>query len=549
MLNQEAPPNPQRDLYDQSASTALDTLRLLGTPEAIRDLAHRLRPYEFGNAEYRCALGLISAPEPALARESLGRALVDPDHPIDREFLNVLQVLDGDSKEHAYGQRQQVLQELVAALPKKRGVALAISLTTAVNEAWNGVPLAASTTEALVRQLIARFDQLPPRQQSELLGDRWNKIGGPALLPILRRYATAFDDHLDRNSPTGQAAIRVSMSALQHWYELDPVGARPAILNEITRPHPRYDARVLGLLPDKTLPEIDSTLAEHLTASDGMPQSGHLASLIARYATDAILPTVLATLDPPLGRWACDVQTPLLAYVLRVRSSLAQPRIERALAARGRGFSGCYRALLLDIAVIHYDPLLESLAVRGLDDPDARVRSTSATLLGRFGSPAAESVLLDHYKSWSETRVGRGIALNPTLAAPPAIREEAGVGFTLLQALTTGQSWLTDGSQLRSLLATTEAVSLRTRLESEVRIWDHPPLVISATSPGSLSFVANVAQYELGSVEALEDKLAQFPAGTRFQLRVSGPDSPAKSDLDAKLRAFLSDHKMVVPSK
>jgi hypothetical protein len=550
MLNQPAPARPPVEAYYLSLTQALNTLRFLGSPDAIRELANRLRGSPIGNGDAICVLGLISAPEPAVAREALETALVDPDRAIGSQFLYALQTVSADPKARAAnGQqdRQRVLEKLVAALSKKRGDALSISLTTAVNEAWNGTPLPSSTTDALVQQLIAMFDSLPPEQQSTLLGDRWDKVADRAMLPILRRHAVAFDDRLNPNSPSGQAALHVGASALQHWYELDPAGARPAIINEITRPSLRHDARVLGLLPDKTLPEVDSILAEHFAASDGFPQSAYIASLIARYATDAILPAVLAKLDPLLGKWACAVQGPILAYTLRVRPSLARPRIERALAARGNGFSGCYQQLLSSISDLYYDPILEDLAVHGLDDPDPRVIGSSATLLGRFGSPRVESVLLQRYMSWSEKWAGREAELNPALADRGPQSDEIGVGSYLLEALTTGKSWLTDGSKLQSLLTLTKGARLRRTLDDDLRIWNSSLLAITVNQPrGSLPFDARVAQYKLSSMEALEEKLGQFSVGTRFALTVSGPDSPAGRTRDAGLRTFLSDHGMIV---
>jgi hypothetical protein len=550
ILNQPATARPPVEAYYRSLTRALNTLRFLGSPDAIRELANRLRGSPIGNGDAICVLGLISAPEPAVAREALEAALVDPDRSISSRFLYALQTVSADPKDRAAsGQqgRQRVLEKLVAALSKKRGDALSISLTTAVNEAWNGTPLPSSTTDALVQQLIARFDSLPAEQQSTLLGDRWDKVADRAMLPILRRHAVAFDDRLNPNSPSGQTALRVGASALQHWYELDPAGARPAIINEITRPSPRYGAHVLGLLPDKTLPEVDSILAEHFTASEGVPQSAYTASLIARYATDAILPAVLAKLDPLLGRWACGVQDPILAYTLRVRPSLARPRIERALAARGNGFAGCYRQLLSSVSELYYDPILEDLAVDGLDDPDPRVTWSSATLLSRFGSPRAESVLLRHYMSWSEKWAGREAELNPAPADRGPQNDEIGVGSYLLEALTTGKSWLTDGSKLQGLLLVTRGVRLRRTLDDDLRIWNSPPLAITVNQPlGSRPFDARVAQYKLGSMEALQEKLGQFPAGTRFALPVSAPDSPAGSPSDAALRRFLGDHGMIV---
>jgi hypothetical protein len=156
-------------------------------------------------------------------------------------------------------------------------------------------------------------------------------------------------------------------------------------------------------------------------------------------------------------------------------------------------------------------------------------------------------VLLRHYTSWSEKWAGREAGLNPTLADRGPQSDEIGVGSYLLEALTTGKSWLTDGSKLQSLLPVTSGARLRKTLDDDLRIWNSPPLAITVNQRrGSLPFDARVAQYKLGSMEALEEKLGQFPVGTRFALPVSGPDSPAGRASDAALRVFLGDHGMIV---
>src|SRR5262249_43624398 len=183
---------------------------------------------------------------------------------------------------------------------------------------------------------------------------RWDKIASPAMIPLLRQRAQFYRDYTEMREIGAYNSLQLSAAALQRWYELDPSGARPAFINEITRPRPRFGARVLGILPDKTLPEVDFALAEHFAASDDYEGSANLVSLIARYSTEAILPQVLQKLDPLLGKWACAIQDPALAYILRVSPELARPRIERAVAARGKDFTGCNHELFQTISEIHY---------------------------------------------------------------------------------------------------------------------------------------------------------------------------------------------------
>jgi hypothetical protein len=241
------------------------------------------------------------------------------------------------------------------------------------------------------------------------------------------------------------------------------------------------------------------------------------------------------------------VQNPILAYVLRVDPSLARPRIEKALAARGDGLSACYQELLRSLADLHYDPILEAIAARGLDDPDWRVRTSSAALLGRFGAPEIEAVLMEQYRRWSEKWAGRESELNPVFAEYGAQLDAIREGSALLHALTTATSWLTDANRLQNLLSMTNATRLRDTLEGHLNAWTDAPMTITVNrSSGPQALEARVAQYELRSMQALEDKLSQFPAGTAFTLQFSGPDSAARRESENRLSAFIRGRGMVV---
>ena len=271
-------------------------------------------------------------------------------------------------------------------------------------------------------------------------------------------------------------SLQLSASALRRWYELDPAGARPAIIAEISRPRPRFGARVLGILPDETLPEVDFTLAEHFAASDDLDGSSHLASLIARYATAAILPQITEKLDPKIGKWACDIQDPILAYLLRVNPAIARPRIEQAIAARGEEFTACNHELFQGISEIRYDPVLEEIGIQSLDDPDPEVAMTAATMLGKFGSPAAESALWQRYASWSAQWAGHESQLDITFA--DGLDEKVyqlGLGQNLMQALATGKSWLSDKTRLQRLSQLTKVRRIQQQLDGYLKIWEDPP--------------------------------------------------------------------------
>jgi hypothetical protein len=319
---------------------------------------------------------------------------------------------------------------------------------------------------------------------------------------------------------------------------MDPNGARPAVIAEITRPRPRYSARLLGMLPDKTLAEADSALAEHLSTTTDLDGSANIASLIARYGSDAILPQVLGQLDPLIGKSACAIQNPLLAYVLRVAPELARPRIEQAIDTRGVGFSACYHSIFQDISEIYFDSVLEEIGVRSLDDADLQLAMTAATMLGRFGSSSAERALLERYQRWSQQWTGRESELNlPFAQSSSDLTNQLGLGQNLMRSLATGQHWFADAKKLEQLARMSEVTHIHHQSEQYIKAWQNQPLMISFDHMGpNDEFHAQVVQYELHSMDALKDKLAQFPSGTKFIL---SPESNA-----SEIREFVTAHGM-----
>jgi hypothetical protein len=551
-LDAPAPPKPeQMEQYANSRRQAIETLRFLGTVDAAREMARRMRGEDSGGLDYICQLGLISSPERSAARTALADALADSDHPIDATFLYTMRMVNSDPNTTNANWRedqQRVVEELLAALPNKRGKALSISLSTAVNEAWNGVALPRETTDKLASQLVSMFDQLPSNEQNFLLSDRWDKIRSPGMLPILRRYAQSYHDFPEMRESNAYRSLELSASALRRWYELDPAGARAAFITEISRPRPRFDARVLGILPEETLPEVDFALAEHFAASDDLDGSSHLASLIARYATAAILPQITEKLDQKIGKWACDIQDPILAYLLRVNPEIARPRIEQAIAARGQEFTACNHGLLQSISEIRYDPVLEEIGIQSLDDPDPQVAMTAATMLGRFGSPAAESALWQRYASWGAQWVGHESELDVSFAEGRNEKlYQVGLGHNLMQALATGKSWLSDKSKLQRLSQLTRVRSIEQQLDGYLKIWEDQPLTIFLDHGSSpVGFHAQVTQYESQSMDGLKEKLIQFPSETKFFLSISPVDSPVNDKNLAEVRTFLSSHGLLV---
>jgi hypothetical protein len=524
-LNQAAPGDtPPSD----SRGGALRALRYLGSEEAARELARRLRGDD-SHEDWQCMFGLIGSPHHEAGLEEMEKLLDDPDFPVSALFMSTISILSLDPerpREVLRKQRQQMQQDynrrLADAVTRKRGKARALSLDTWVN----GLPQTGSPglQQELVPQLIESFRHLPVDKQAQTLEYRWDLVKDPGWLPLLRAIASEYTDYPELNAWNAYQSLQLTGAALTRWYELDPEGARPAVLAEINRTKPRYDARVLGLLPDKTLIEAEQTLAEHLLVADDYQFEGNLASLLFRYAGDSVLPQVLRKLEDRVGKWACVPQNTALAYVLKVDPGAARPLIERAIAARGPQHNACRHSIFTDIGALVSSPVLEQLAISRLDDPDAEVANNAANFLGQYGTAESEAALWNRYEEWSRTWSGRASELRFVPGGENPRLWEANLGQSLAHALATGQAWLADENQLRRILSLAVGHNVRQEAESALKVWLNKPLQITSIAAKLPSF--NVAQYNLASLEALKAKLAQFPRGTVF---VWTGDEPAPS--------------------
>jgi hypothetical protein len=153
---------------------------------------------------------------------------------------------------------------------------------------------------------------------------------------------------------------------------------------------------------------------------------------------------VTGYLDERLGKFACAIQEPLLAYLIKVDPSSARSRIAKAMEARGAGFTDCNHALLVEVAKLQNDPMLQDAALVALDDSDPQVVGNAATYRGEYGSAAAEQALWAHFAAWSRKWAGHESAFQSIPGEPLDSAWEAGAGSNMLQALAAGR----DGSPM-----------------------------------------------------------------------------------------------------
>ena len=195
------------DPTGEDAHSAARVLRFLGSEAATRELARR---FWSGNDQpfgWDLKFGLFGSPYRATAIAAMNAALKDPQHPVTQEFVQTLATLemqsDPNHKLPKYDENNQEawtkardaysaaldkqlaehMSEAADALQNKTGQARAISVSELLQ---SEVPLSPAAKAQLRQMLLASWDSLPFRRRNELVQYRWEQVGGPELLPILR---------------------------------------------------------------------------------------------------------------------------------------------------------------------------------------------------------------------------------------------------------------------------------------------------------------------------------------------------------------------------
>jgi hypothetical protein len=523
-------------------SQAVKTLRYLGTPEAAREMVRRMTGTV---SDWDFAAGLMGSPARSVALEEMKKLLVDPNFPVSGRFLNTMSVLalpDGivdNIPEEREKAETQFRQELMSALAQKQGAALAVSNNTIISTAAaSSSSLPPDLKRTLTRQLVATFDSLSSQEQYVLLEFRWSTLDHEQMLPLLKRVEQKESD--DMQSKLASAA------ALKRWYEMAPDEARPVVIQEILRPKPRFSARTLGILPDKELPEADQPLVEHLAPSSDFWASSNSASLIHRYATRAAEPKVIAFLDPVVGRLACAIQAPLLAYVLKDDPEAARPLLERAMEARGKekGFTACNHSLLTDVGALQSNNVLQDIAIKSLGDSDPEVVGDAASYLKQFGSASAESVLWTRMVAWSERWKGHEKDLQSVPGENMSAMYESAAGSHLVEALGAGHGWLPDEAKLHRLIDLSVTAAQKQQAEQFLKTWQARPWpIMFVPVVGQL----HIAQFQEVSIESAKEKLLQFPPGSAFEWVQFGQEGEQKAF--EKMSQFANEHGLKLVSK
>ena len=533
---------------------ACRALRFLGSKAAALELVRR-----YGDSDSECSFqyyaGLISSPHRDFVMEQLETRLAAPDQPVSGGWLSLIirlamasgsqglqQPVSEDERQwREYWERYQrlykELQEKYAALLAqsihlKTGRARAVSLNTLLELKWDKTKLP---------DAASFFNDLPSQQQRSLLEYGWKRIASDSMLPILRQL---YGKRPEGNSEAGYEISEITALALKRIYELAPEEGRQLIIAEMRRPKPRVGyqsmgVRALAILPDETLPEMDSVFVDNLEKSENAEIH---SALIERYGSPNIFSRVRALLNDRVGNMACYEQSRLLAYALRIDPSGSVELIRRAVTARGKENSRCYPNVFRAVGELHISPELEKLAIEFLDDADPEVVIDAVAMLGSHGSADAEEALWRRFEKWHREWNGREQELKVDFHDDSPIQLQRGLEQALRTALSHSPAWLADLKKLERLKSLCVTQSEREWVDKLVQ-WYGGEISICFFPAEDEWGSAQEAHYTLRSFSALKQKLAQFPKGRVFKwaaFKESQLDEE-KEKLFRELESFLGE--------
>jgi hypothetical protein len=545
------PPSQEMLRYQQ----ATEALCNLGTPEAARVLAKLLSPQH--QDIQRC---LDHTPSPDAAIQEMRRLLVDPDVPVNSLLFSELVGLVGRAEfktEGTYMITQPAVQQerevLLSALPRKHGEAHVTSLLTLLYyppRAKGSGPMDSGYDlpfdRPVIEDVVAHFDDFPWESRQWLLKDAWPRIRSPLMLPLLRRFA---------ENGHGQSLLR--------WTELDPATANEFMRKEIVRPVPRFSSSYLRL-PESSLHGQEAQLAANfveLTKNEDLLRS---ASLLHRYATRAVLPLVLPFIEAKSADWPCQVQYPVLAYLLKVSPSDALPRVEQA-AEKAKQDDCDARRLFTGIGYLEPGPVLEKLAMTQIETATPLARD-AADYLRLHGSAAAKLFVWKQLIRWHEQAETSGAekrARAGTFSAGDDLQNT--LVRVLTEAYERAQGWVLSPEEFNSMEAllgkqVTAQLSCQFSCGTTLGIGPGPGnfYIYGGANPAwtrnEIEYLNpterlrySINQYSCPDMQALKQKILQFPAGSSFGFayEFSGADRNELTEISDFL--WTHGYKMKTP--
>ena len=431
-----------RNTQNQDLSKQLSYLT--GDPSAREKVRRFLNPEQ--NSSGRIWHGLFIARNRALVVNLLETALRDPNIPVTFQLLSAtarlkLLLTDGPrdkSVNPAPGLlvngesprireiRDEYLAEVAAGLAKRTGNNQTTSAFTILTSASADSQTANAGKRDALQILIQQFDSLDPIAQELLLRGHWEVMRDAALIPSLKKLL----------AKTDRMSKGIRGTTLNRLMELAPDEARPYVIAEIRDPRSAVEPKILGALEDKSLPEVDAALLDHVrraaTSTENLDRIflKFKLDVLVRFATDSIYQELMEVYRKVGETLPPDAQAGFLAYFAKHNEQEAIPMIEKVVGEFKPGESTW---ILSDLTKLYYSDAIGVILKKLLESDDYTHASHAAYLIGREGTAGDERVLEARLKRWREgwrDRVAEADAQN-----------QGQVERELISALIKGKSW------------------------------------------------------------------------------------------------------------
>jgi len=524
---------------DDERRKAARKLRFLNTKPSAETLAKLFWGLNDQPGGWDLMFGLFGSAYRAEAVAAMQREINNtPDHPITQDFLHTLTKLQisadtswappaydsahPELSQEYWQKRQTHERELmqaaiaptVAALPQKTGRARALTVQAL---AESSDLLDGSTASQIRKQLLAAWGDLPEKTKQELIEYRWPLIAGADTLPILKEF-------ISRPAPPFRTMDAMTRdAAIQHIYELDATEGRSLILRDLRDPRAQPSISLVKLLTADELRPIVQEAVGRIEKSNARELDYHLVEL---YGDASALVGMKTVFNDHLGQWACDPQTAMLRFFLRLEPEFGAKAVEASLVARK--VTGCYHFLLQELGDAL--PKVEPLAISALDDTDLEVANDAALALGHWGTASTEAALWARLKRFHQQWQGRDGELRATPPYTDPIARATALESTLVNSIATGTNWICGPEKLAQLSALASP-----RQQIQVTTWSKEwaqgqALILPNWYPEDrLSF--GMLQYSNLDEQQFRAKLSQIPGGMKlyFQMWKPGQVSPPVS--------------------
>jgi hypothetical protein len=434
-------------------------------------------------------------------------------------------------QEYEQGVIERANAGLAASIVRKQGEAKAVAFETLMerveqiraNEKGKPSP---AWLPAVTEEFTKSYAKIEGFRQRQLLGLYAGTLRSPDMIPLL-------ESAMDAWKPGDY--YEASHEALQNLYAIEPARAQVRIAAELGKERTWLDSPELEMLPVSVARFTDETLIEALAAAQrpGGWNVGLRMAALAKYASPQALPRIRAIYESQKDQ----CQPELMAYFVRVDPAYADAVFHSHPWDIHVPAPRCTAQYFQRTPPIAMGPGLERYMTAYLMQGDVPLKKIAAQQLGKFGSPAALGALWDAFRYFHEYWKGR----------PAELTQNSDEEVGLRNAIARGRHWLATETDLRTIESLCISERCVYETEQDLDAW-RPPLKIEVSRWPGAGTRGQVAQYRMiESMEALEEKLGQFPKGTQFVLMAG--DDGVDGATTVRLRNYAAAHGLMVVSR